>query len=57
MKYDCRGSRWYMKIVDAINNARNGDTLVLATDAARSLAKIARDRMRPGLSLKFEVKK
>ncbi len=55
MKHDCRGGGWTMKIANAVNESSDGDTLLVANQAARDLAMRARDRMRPGLILEFEV--
>ncbi len=55
MKHDCRGGDWPTKVADAIELAADGDTLVVATDAAQELALGARDRMRPGLALVLQV--
>lgn len=55
MKHDCRGEGWLTKITNAIELASDGDTLVVASDAAQTLAFDARDRMRPGLDLVLQV--
>jgi len=44
-----------MKICDAIESAEEGDEVLVATRAAAELAERARDRLRPGLGLVFQV--
>ena len=55
MIYEVPDKNWTMALADFIEQAQDGDVIVIASEAARELAQRAKNRMWPEKKIKFEV--
>jgi hypothetical protein len=55
MKYNVPSADWLQKLADYIELAKDGDIIVVESDAAKELGERALKRMCPNKTITFEV--
>lgn len=55
MEHKIPAGNWLMHLADVIEGANDGDVIIVATDAAREIARSAIKRMRPELDVRIVV--